>query len=51
MPPASASVMAALSAPRSIAVDFPAEHYERSWPDRFGPDRLNDIGRRGLGLD
>jgi hypothetical protein len=30
--------------------DFPAEDYERNWPDRFGPDRLNDIGRRGLGL-
>jgi hypothetical protein len=35
----------------SSPADFPAEHYERSWPDRFGPDRLNDIGRRGLGLD
>ena len=34
----------------SSPADFPAEHYERSWPDRFGPDRLNDIGRRGLGL-
>src|ERR687897_2338421 len=21
--------------------DFPEEHYERSWPDRFGPDQLN----------
>ena len=31
--------------------DFPAEDYERSWPDRFGPAQLNDIGRRGLGLD
>ena len=31
--------------------DFPAEDYERSWPDRFGPGRLNDIGRRGLALD
>ena len=34
----------------SSPADFPAEHYERSWPDRFGPDQLNDIGRRGLGL-
>jgi hypothetical protein len=34
----------------SSPADFPAEHYERSWPDRFGPDRLNDIGRRGMGL-
>jgi hypothetical protein len=31
--------------------DFPAEDYERSWPDRFGPDQLNVIGRRGLGLN
>ncbi|QJY45343.1 DUF1479 domain-containing protein [Pseudonocardia broussonetiae] len=30
--------------------DFPAEHYERTWPDRFTTDDLNDIGRRGLGL-
>jgi Protein of unknown function (DUF1479) len=34
----------------SSPADFPAEHYERNWPDRFGPDRLNDIGRRGLDL-
>ena len=31
--------------------DFPEEHYEREWPDRFGPDQLSSIGRRGLGLD
>lgn len=31
--------------------DFPEEHYERTWPDRFGADRLNETGRRGLGLD
>ncbi len=30
--------------------DFPAEHYERAWPDRFRFDDLNDTGRRGLGL-
>ncbi|MGO4596547.1 DUF1479 domain-containing protein [Terrabacter sp. 2RAF25] len=30
--------------------DFPEEHYERSWPDRFTPAQLNDTGRRGLGL-
>ncbi len=30
--------------------DFPAEHYERTWPDRFRPEDLNDTGRRGLGL-
>jgi len=31
--------------------DFPAEHYERTWPDRFTIDDLNDTGRRGLGLN
>jgi hypothetical protein len=31
--------------------DFPEEHYERDWPDRFRTDDLNDTGRRGLGLD
>ncbi len=31
--------------------DFPAEHYERTWPDRFREDQLNATGRRGLGLD
>jgi hypothetical protein len=31
--------------------DFPAEHYERTWPDRFRPRDLNATGRRGLGLD
>jgi hypothetical protein len=31
--------------------DFPEEHYERSWPDRFTAERLNTTGRRGLGLD
>jgi hypothetical protein len=30
--------------------DFPAEHYERDWPDRFQPAGLNETGRRGLGL-
>jgi hypothetical protein len=30
--------------------DFPEEHYERSWPDRFPPERLNETGRRGLGM-
>jgi hypothetical protein len=28
--------------------DFPAEHYERDWPDRFQPSHLNETGRRGL---
>ncbi|MCO8269730.1 DUF1479 domain-containing protein [Actinoplanes sp. TRM 88003] len=30
--------------------DFPAEHYEREWPDRFAEADLNETGRRGLGL-
>lgn len=30
--------------------DFPEEHYERAWPDRFTTADLNDIGRRSLGL-
>jgi hypothetical protein len=30
--------------------DFPAEHYERTWANRFQPQDLNDTGRRGLGL-
>ena len=31
--------------------DFPEEHYERSWANRFAPDQLNRTGRRGLGLE
>jgi hypothetical protein len=31
--------------------DFPAEHYERTWPNRFPAEDLNDTGRRGLGLN
>ena len=30
--------------------DFPEEHYERTWPDRFSAADLNEVGRRGLGL-
>jgi hypothetical protein len=30
--------------------DFPAEHYERTWANRFQPQDLNVTGRRGLGL-
>jgi len=30
--------------------DFPAEHYERDWPDRFAEADLNETGRRGLGI-
>jgi hypothetical protein len=31
--------------------DFPAEDYERTWPDRFTEADLNTTGRRGLGLE
>lgn len=31
--------------------DFPEEHYERDWADRFRARDLNDIGRRGLGIE
>ncbi|TQS41341.1 YbiU family protein [Cryptosporangium phraense] len=31
--------------------DFPEEHYERTWSNRFAVDDLNETGRRGLGLD
>jgi len=31
--------------------DFPAEHYERTWTNRFQPSDLNETGRRGLGLE
>ncbi len=30
--------------------DFPEEHYERGWSNRFSIDQLNEHGRRGLGL-
>ena len=44
-----ASVREAFLAGSSPA-DFPAEHYERTWRNRFGLNELNDVGRRGLGL-
>ena len=34
----------------SSPTDFPAEHYERTWDNRFTADQLNATGRRGLGL-
>ena len=34
----------------SSPTDFPEEHYERAWVDRFHEDQLNQTGRRGLGL-
>ncbi|GAA2366177.1 YbiU family protein [Dactylosporangium salmoneum] len=30
--------------------DFPEEHYERAWPDRFQLADLNPTGRRGMDL-
>lgn len=30
--------------------DFPDEHYEANWDNRFSESQLNDTGRRGLGL-
>ncbi len=44
-----ASVREAFLSGRSPS-DFPEEDYEASWPNRFSVDRLNEIGRRGLGL-
>jgi hypothetical protein len=31
--------------------DFPEEHYESTWADRFGVQDLNETGQRGLGFD
>jgi hypothetical protein len=45
-----ASVRAAFETGSSPG-DFPEEHYERAWPDRFRPAELNATGRRGLGID
>jgi hypothetical protein len=45
-----ASVRAAFRTGSSPS-DFPDENYERDWPNRFREDDLNEIGRRGLGLD
>ena len=44
-----ALVREAFAAGRS-PYDFPQEDYEADWPNRFQPEQLNDIGRRGLGL-
>ena len=45
-----ARVRAAL-ATGSSPDDFPAEHYERGWANRFRLGDVNAAGRRGLGLD
>ena len=39
------------SSPAPARSDFPAENYERDWPDRFQPGDLHQAGRRGLDLD
>ena len=44
------TVRTALRDGRSPA-DFPAEDYETNWTGRFTEADLNDIGRRGLGID
>ena len=44
------SVLAAFRTGSSPS-DFPEEHYERTWPDRFAERDLNATGQRGLGLD
>jgi hypothetical protein len=31
--------------------DFPEEHYERTWANRFQAEQLNATGRRGLGME
>jgi Protein of unknown function (DUF1479) len=31
--------------------DFPDEHYEHAWANRFGVQDLNDTGRSGLGFE
>jgi Gig2-like len=31
--------------------DFPDEHYESTWTNRFQPEQLNQIGRHGLALE
>ena len=45
----SASVREAFATGSSPS-DFPAEHYERGWTNRFQLEDLNATGRRGLGL-
>jgi Protein of unknown function (DUF1479) len=32
------------------ANDFPDEHYEANWSNRFAPEQLSDLGRAGLGM-
>jgi uncharacterized protein DUF1479 len=46
-----ASSVAAAFLTGSSPTDFPEEHYERDWNNRFKVEDLNPTGRRGLGLD
>ena len=45
-----ASVREAFISGRS-PTDFPDEHYERDWPNRFALEQLNEIGRQSLGFE
>ncbi|AKT50646.1 YbiU family protein [Arsenicicoccus sp. oral taxon 190] len=45
-----ARAYAAFESGRS-APDFPEEDYEAAWPDRYRPEQLTEIGRRGFGLE
>lgn len=51
-PPNAAYARSVLDALRtgSSPADFPADHIECDWPDRFTTDDLNDIGRAGVGI-
>jgi hypothetical protein len=46
-----ASSVAAAFLSGSSPTDFPEEHYERDWGNRFKVEDLDPVGRRGLGLD
>ena len=43
------SVLQALKTGTS-PLDFPEEHYERDWTNRFTVDDLNELGRASVGL-
>jgi hypothetical protein len=49
-PPRAATSVREAFGTGSSPTDFPAEHYERPWPDRFQPADLNSIGWGGPGL-
>jgi len=45
-----ASAVATAFVTGSSPSDFPEEHYERTWNNRFTVEQLNTVGRRGLNL-